>query len=207
MACDVRQRLRQYPMDRNDRCVRSVGRKRTLHSDLDPKTSAVSESAAPSAVDDDRKVVGVCHRWHKRRIVGGSEHTNHHPQLFERLLASGVDDLQRLLGLLWIIIDQMSRHPRLHRNHRKPMSHHIVKIPGDPQPFGLDTSGGLTIYTVPEPVAPGADGIGNGNREECNCQLTDELRNEHLIGLGQGDNHRHHGTGGQGNNKGSPSIL
>ena len=55
------------------------------------------------------------------------------------------------------------------------MGHHVVKVPGDPQPLGLHPRRGLGVDEVPQPVGPGPGGVADRDRQESECQLADQL--------------------------------
>jgi hypothetical protein len=66
---------------------------------------------------------------------GLAQHADGRPQLLHRARAGLPDRRQRLAGLLRPAVQDVQRHPRPEVDHRDAVRHHVVQLPGDPQPL------------------------------------------------------------------------
>ena len=96
---------------------------------------AADVKAGPAQPGDQRGQ--VAERWRRRLIgvLGVADLPEQLAQLVKRGPAGRLDRRQRGPGLVGLFGEDQSRHAGLHRDRAQAVRHHVVHLPGQPQPF------------------------------------------------------------------------
>ena len=91
--------------------------------------------AGPAQPADKRGQVAERRRRRLVGVLGVADLPEQRPQLVKRGPAGGLDRRQRGPGLVGLLGEDQSGHPGLHRDRAQAVRHHVVHLPGQPQPF------------------------------------------------------------------------